>query len=236
MSRRSVSVSAIVIGASVAVTFQGASALAATFDFTSSSQTTTSSATFTSSGISLVVDQAQGVGQPGVASLVGSGGINRDINNGLCAAFRTGSSFTGTNKCQYPAATNASLTGFNFKFDKDVILKSLDVFRVGGTTSGSLAFSAGSLSEALVFSNPGGTESTSGVPYATLNFSSPFFVAANTLLTVDTSATQFVTGETGSFRINNLVADVVPGPLPVLGALAAFAKSRQLRRRIALTK
>jgi hypothetical protein len=236
MSLQSVSVNAFVIGASMAVTFQGTSALAVTFDFTANSQTTTSTASFTSSGIALTVDQAQGVGQPGVASLVGSGGINRDINNGLCAAFLTGPALTGTNRCQYPASTNASLTGFNFKFDQDVILKSLQVFRPGGTTSGSLAFTAGSLSETLVFSNPGGAEFANGIPSATLYFGTPFFVSANTPITVDTSGTQYLAGETGGFRINNLVVDPVPGPLPVLGALAAFSKSRKLRKRLALAK
>ena len=229
----------------VAITFFsvlscGTTAFAApvTFDFTVPAQDTSSSATETSGGVTLTIKDALGLGQPTVASQVGSGGINQDLQNGLCAAFRTGSSFAGSNRCQYLAATDAGLTGFTFQFDKPATLSSFQIYRPGGTTFGSLVFTSGSTTETLTFSNPGGTESTSGTSFATLNFANPFYVAANVPIFVDTSATQYLTGETGSFRINNFTVDVpgAPGPVPLLGAFAAFATSRRLRRRINLSK
>jgi hypothetical protein len=204
------------------------------FDLTAPTQTTNPSATEVSGGVTLTIKDALGTGQPTVASLVGSGGINQDLSNGLCAAFRTGSSFTGMNKCQYSNTTTAGLSGFTLQFDTPVKLSSFQIFRPGGTTFGSLVFTAGSTTETLTFSNPGGTEVASGTAFSTLSFANPFYVAANVPILVDTSATQYLTGETGSFRINNFTVDVpgAPAPVPVIGAFAAFAASRRLRSRL----
>jgi len=229
---------AVFLGISLGVSSQvfGSSAQAITFDFVNNPAITTSSASYVVSGLTLTVDGAQGVGQPTVASTVGSGGINRDINNGLCARFRTGSALTGSNRCQYLASTDASLTGFKFRFDQPVVLKTLQAFRAGGTTKGSLNFTTGASSQLLEFLNPGGAETTSGSPLATLSFPTPFYVPANTDLFIDTSASEFLSGSTSGFRINNLNVEVVPGPLPILGAGAAFSLSRRLRRRVSLSK
>jgi len=226
--------------ASFTIVSCGTTAYAApvTFDLTAPAQVTSTSATETSGGVTLTINDALGVGQPTVASLVGTGGINQDLLNGLCAAFRTGSAFTGNNKCQYSATTTAGLNGFTLQFDKPAKLSSFQIYRPGGTTFGSLVFTSGSTTETLTFSNPGGTESNSGTSFTTLNFANPFYVAANVPILVDTSATQYLTGETGSFRINNFTVDVpgAPGPVPLLGAFAAFATSRRLRSRINLSK
>jgi hypothetical protein len=231
---------AAVAGATLAVISCGSTALAApvTFNLTAPTQVTGVSATETFSGTTLTIKDALGTNQPTVASLVGTGGINQDPNNGLCAAFRTGPNLTGANKCQYLASTDASLTGFTFQFNSPVNLSSFQIFRPGGTTFGSLKFTSGSSTETLTFSNPGGTEVASGTPFTTLNFLNPFYVAANTPIFVDTSGTQFVEGETGSFRINNFNVDVpaTPGPVPIIGAFAAFSMSRRLRKRISLAK
>jgi hypothetical protein len=231
--------SAAVAGATFAVLAYGSTAFAApvTFDLTAPAQVTNTSATETSGGTVLTIKDALGTGQPTVASTVGAGGINQDVNNGLCAAFRTGTGLTGANRCQYNAATNASLNGFTFEFDSPVKLSSFQIFRPGGTTFGSLKFTSGSSTETLTFSNPGGAEFASGLPFTTLNFSSPFYVAANTPIFVDTSGTQFVEGETGSFRINNFTVNApAPGPVPIIGAFAAFSMSRRLRKRISIAK
>ena len=229
-----------VAGATLAVISCGSTALAApvTFDLTTPTPVTGASATVTSSGTTLTIKDALGTNQPTVASLVGTGGINRDFYNGLCAAFRTGPSLTGSNKCQYDAGTNAGLNGFTLEFNSPVNLSSFQIFRPGGTTSGSLKFTAGSSSETLTFSNSGGSQVADGIPLTTLNFSSPFYVAANTPILVDTSGTQFLVGETGGFRINNLKVDLspVPGPVPIIGAFAAFSMSRRLRKRISISQ
>jgi len=226
--------------ASLSLLSCGTSVFAApvSFDLTAPTQTTNSSATETSGGVTLTIKDALGTGQPTVASLVGSGGINQDLLNGLCAAFRTGSSFTGANKCQYLNTTTAGLSGFTFQFNTPVKLSSFQIFRPGGTTFGSLVFTAGSTTETLTFSNPGGAEVNSGTSFSTLSFANPFYVAANVPILVDTSATQYTSGETGSFRINNFTVDVpgAPAPVPVIGAFAAFAASRRLRSRISLSK
>jgi hypothetical protein len=226
--------------ASLSIVSCGTSVFAApiSFDLTAPTQTTNPSATETSGGVTLTIKDALGTGQPTVASSVGSGGINQDLQNGLCAAFRTGSSFTGPNKCQYLNTTTAGLTGFTLQFDTPVKLSSFQIFRPGGTTFGSLAFTAGSTTETLTFSNPGGAEVASGTAFSTLSFANPFYVAANVPILVDTSATQYLSGETGSFRINNFTVDVpgAPAPVPVIGAFAAFAASRRLRNRINLSK
>jgi hypothetical protein len=217
----------------------GSTAFAApvTFDLTNSVQVTNATTTETSGGIDLTIKDALGTGQPTVASQVGSGGINRDLTNGLCAAFRTGPGLTGGNRCQYSATTNASLNGFTFQFNSPVNLSSFQIFRPGGTTFGSLKFTSGSSTQTLTFNNSGGAEFASGSPFTTLNFSSPFYVAANTPIFVDTSGTQFTSGTTGGFRINNFTVDVpVPGPVPIIGAFAAFSMSRRLRKRISVAK
>ena len=229
-----------VAGATLSVLACGPTAIAAPVNFvlTQPTPVTGASATVTSGGVTLTIKDALGTGQPTVASSVGSGGINRDINNGLCAALRTGSSYTGGGRCQYSGAANAGITGFTFEFNSPVNLSSFQIFRPGGTEFGSLKFTSGSLTETLTFSNPGGTEVASGTSFTTLNFLSPFYVAANTPIFVDTSATQFVSGGTGSFRINNFNVDVLPtpGPVPIVGAFAAFSMSRRLRKRISIAK
>jgi hypothetical protein len=231
---------AAVAGTTLAIISYGSTAFASpvSFNLAAPQLTTNTSATVTSGGVVLTIKDALGTGQPTVASLVGTGGINQDTSNGLCAAFRTGSNLTGTNKCQYNATTDASLTGFTFQFNSPVNLSSFQIFRPGGTTFGSLKFIAGSSSETLTFSNSGGAQVADGTPLTTLNFTTPFFVAANTAILVDTSGTQFVAGETGGFRISNLNVDVppVPGPLPIVGTFAAFSMSRRLRKRINIAK
>jgi len=232
--------SAAVAGATFAFVAYGSTALAAPviFDLIAPAQVTNTSTTVTSGGIVLTINDALGAGQPTVSSLVGTGGINQDTINGLCAAFRTGTVLTGGNRCQYAAATNASLNGFTFEFNSPVKLSSFQIFRPGGTTFGSLKFTSGSSTETLTFSNSGGAQVADGSLFTTLNFSSPFYVAANTSIFVDTSGTLFSEGETGGFRINNFTVDVppVPGPVPIIGAFAAFSMSRRLRKRISVAK
>jgi hypothetical protein len=221
----------------IAVAIAGpARAATFTFDFITDPQLTTSTRPFASTpgGVNLTVDNAVGINQPGAVSTVGSGGVNTDKNNGLCASFLTGTGLSGTGKCQYEPTTDASLTGLTFTFDQDVTLKSFDILRGIGVTKGSLLFTSGSLSEELTFENPGGSETPNGVVLTTLVFNSLFKVAANTPIEVDTSKTEYLPGETGSFRINSFVVKTneVPGPLPLFGVAAAFSYSRKLRNKL----
>ena len=61
---------------------------------------------------------------------------------------------------------------------------------------------------------------------STVNFTSPFLFSAGENLVFQAS------GSNASIRLGSLTVEDVPGPLPLLGATAAFAWSRKLRRRL----
>lgn len=71
---------------------------------------------------------------------------------------------------------------------------------------------------------------TSFVGGATKSFSTQFVVDANAFITA--TRTTPPSGGLGSLQFRQLTVNVVPGPLPLLGAAAAFGASRKLRARI----
>jgi hypothetical protein len=245
--------SGVVAATVLAAAFSGGQSAWAvvTFDFTTpSSPTTTLERTFSSGGINLKVDNAQGnnittafanIGEPH-SSPSQFGGVNTDMTNGLCVALYTNIS---TGKCQYSTLTEGNspgsptLTGLTFAFDQPVRLLGFQIMRPGGVREGVLSFSAGALTETFTFLNPNNNDSINGTGYATMTFKQGFRVAAKTPITLDSSQTQFfaLTGgpssEAGSFRINNFQVEQVPGPVPVLGAAAAFGWSRRIRKKLA---
>ncbi len=194
---------------------------------------TAPSRTFTAGGISLTIDDAVGSsGLQNVASNQGTfGAINTDLSNGLCANI----GFTQANQtgCQYTAtaAGQPAINGFTLTFDKSVYLTSLDILRPGGTFTGILDFSSIDNAQQLTFSNPTGGETSSGVTFTTLNFTTPFFARANTPVLFSSADSIVSTTNASGFRINNLSVDV-PGPLPVLGVAATFAWSRRLKNKL----
>lgn len=213
------------------------------FDFRTPTTTTTFTREFPSDtgNIKLTVNNAQGLNQPIAASIAtsgdGQGGVNTDINNGLCVSYRVGPSNPGA-RCQYQEVTDSSLTGLTLSFDRAVNLKSFDILRPGSVTKGKLLFTSGSLSQLLEFDNPGGGEQDNGIVFTTLSFPSIFSVGENAPIVLDTSSTEFLAGQSYSFRINNFIVEEtsgplpVPGPLPAMGVSVAFVFSRRLRKRI----
>lgn len=205
---------------------------AAIYNFRTDPTETTSTRTFVNNGITLIVDNAQGnniltaIGING-----GSGGVNTDINNGLCVALYAG---FGTGKCQYNSyiAGDPTLTGLTFTFDKSVYLRSFDVLKPGGVESGSLSFTSTTSSQVFSFTNAGGADTANGVAFASFTFNPSFVVAAGSQMTLSSAGTTFSASQPGSFRISNFVVEEVPGPLPLLGFAGALGWSRQLRKKL----
>jgi hypothetical protein len=206
---------------------------AVSFTFTTNPQQTTSTRVFSAGGINLTVDNAQGNNILSAPSTTGgTGGINTDINNGLCVSLYAGFS---KGQCQYVSATagDPTLTGMTFLFDQRVRLLGFDVLKPGGVEAGSLSFKANGSQETFTFLNPGGADTPNGVVYTSMIFSSPtFFVGANSPILVSSADTVFTPDSAGSFRINNLSVEPVPGPAPVLGLAVAFGWSRRLRMKL----
>lgn len=218
-------------GLFLAATLQPAHS-AAIYDFRTNSQLTTATRDFIQGGITLTVNNAQGNNILTALSKNGTtGGVNTDINNGLCMALFAG--FT-TGKCQYISSTagDPTLTGLTFTFDKSVYLKGFDVLRPGGVEAGSLTFTAAS-TKTFDFTNPGGADQSNGVVFTSFTFPSNFLVEAGVPMTVSSVGTVFTAGAAGSFRINNLAVEEVPGPLPLLGFAGALGWSRRLRKKLA---
>jgi hypothetical protein len=220
---------ALALGIGVAQPSQAA----VSFTFTTNTQQTTSTRVFSAGGINLTVDNAQGANILTASSTTGgTGGINTDINNGLCVSLYAGFS---KGQCQYLSATagDPTLTGMTFTFSRPVRLLGFDILKPGGVESGSLSFSASGSQQTFTFNNAGGADTPNGVVFRSMAFSSPgFVVAANTPVTVSSIDTVFTPNSAGSFRINNFDVQPVPGPVPVLGLAAALGWSRRIRNKL----
>lgn len=205
---------------------------AAIYTFRTNSQETSVSRDFVEGGIKLTVSNAQGNNILSALSNYGtSGGVNTDINNGLCVALFSG---FNTGKCQYTSSAvgDPTLTGLTFTFDKSVFLKGFDVLRMGGVESGRLTFTSASSTQTFDFENPGGAVFANGVVFTSVVFNNNFVVEAGAPLTVSSVGTTFTLGQAGSFRISNFMVEEVPSPLTLLGFAGAFGWSRRLRKKI----
>lgn len=205
---------------------------AAVYTFRTNPALTSDTRVFDDGGIKLTVNNAQGTNILTALSNTGtSGGVNTDINNGLCVALFAG---FNTGKCQYTTDTpgDPTLTGLTFTFDKSVYLKGFDVLKVGGVEKGKLVFTSASSNQAFEFLNTGGADTANGAVFTSFAFNDNFVVEAGSPLTVSSIGTEFSLNQAGSFRISNFMVEEVPAPLPLLGFTGAFAWSRRLRKKL----
>ena len=231
LQRKSLSL-ALALGTVVAAAASQPAHSAVVYDFKTNPPLTTSTRPFTEGGITLTVNNAQGNNILTALNNSGqTGGVNTDINNGLCVALFAG---FNTGKCQYTTSTagDPTLTGLTFTFDKSVYLKSFNVLKPGGVETGVLSFTSPSSTQSFSFNNAGGADTANGVVFTSFSFPGTFLVEAGAPLTVSSLGTVFTSGQAGSFRINNLMVEEVPGPLPLLGFAGALGWSRKLRNKI----
>lgn len=185
---------------------------AAVFDFSSAS-TNSSIKTLLDSGVTLTTSNSN------------STGTNPNTVNtnplGLCAWTKVGTSNGGLGRCGYGTGDpNAGVSSFEFKFDKPVTLNSLEIsqFESPDISLGTIGFSTDNINFTNLSFNSTGVK-----PFS-------FNAMANQTIYVRTSATFGQGSDTGIFRVNNLNATEVPGPLPILGVGAAFSMSRKMRK------
>lgn len=206
----------VATGAFLSVGSSSHAAVFGNFSLTNSSPVNTPSAQYTesSSGINLTVNNASGTNLPTAGGITGN-------SAGLCA-FIQNSADPGGIRCGYTiesgATSSSSLTSFDFTFDSDVFLRSFNVNRLNEVSSARLSF--------------GGSQNfdvtSAGVQY----FSGNFLVSAGTPVTLTTSSVILNGSTSGAIRISDLTVESVPVPLPILGAVSAFAYSRKLRKKI----
>jgi hypothetical protein len=92
-------------------------------------------------------------------------------------------------------------------------------------TGGSIMHQLGKANPITVTSSAGGTES---IPtgLGAFSFTSPLFLSASQ------SISFFSSGSNTATRASSFTFEEVPGPLPLLGAAAAFGASRRIRNKI----
>jgi hypothetical protein len=237
--------------------------LAAVVSFDIGAKTPVSGAlTYTVSGTTLTRLNPAGTGTPVMQANANGVCANMSFENQINSLT---AAFCGQNR---PGTT--TLDSIQFKFDKDVILKSYIAGAADfqnpqsgtnptevGTGTVTFAPQFTNTADSQVFTSSGITVSaTRTAPSAftsgggtnnngtsTENFSAFYIVRANTLVTLSTASFSSLSSEgtygadnTGiQWRLKNLTVDDVvptPGPVPLLGAGAAFGWSRRLRNRI----
>jgi hypothetical protein len=196
-------------------------AVTASFDFSKNPAINYNTNSFTSvtGGFNLIQSNAVFVDSPTAGPL-------NSAPAGLCAWYNNNPSDTTDYRCGSTPAlggtVNSALSGFSFEFDKFVALKSFDVTGAANLSSGSISFSGG-LHGTKVFNISGNGLQT---------FDSPFHVLPGTTVTIATSGTFANPSVSALFRINNLVVEEVPGPLPAFGVIGAMAWSRKLKSKL----
>jgi hypothetical protein len=194
-------------------------ALAASFSFTSPTDTSASSASASADGATFTLSNPQWTG--GVVN-----GIRRGTR-GVCAWAVVGTS-PDSGRCDVnvnDGFSGAQLTGFTGVFDRPTVLRSITIGQYAPP---------GQISNALIQFKVGSTVLATVSPTAAgfFNLTTPITLAAGQNLEIITSGSSSASNG-AVIRISSFDADVsVPGPLPLLGASAAFGWSRQLRRRI----
>lgn len=197
---------------------------AASFNFSTDPEENFSSKPFTSD----IGDLIATVSDPITGSFVpASGGLNASPL-GLCAWARVG---TVAGRCGYNVVNGATegsgLTGFKLTFsntkENNLFLRSFNISQFAPSTliGSSLTFSSGTSSQTFAITG-------SNTSYSFLD---PFVVAPNKQVIV-TSSGFSTTDNGGTFRIESLNVEDVPGPLPLLGLGAAFGFSRKLKRKV----
>jgi hypothetical protein len=197
-------------------------ALAASFSFVSPTDTSAPSASRTVGDTTFTLSSPQWTGgvidgiRQGLLGVCAWAVVGTEANSGRCGVdvgATDGSGFSG-----------AQLTGFTGVFDRDTVLRSILIGQYAP---------AGQISNAQIQFKVGSTVLATVNPTAAgfFNLPTPITLAAGQNLEIITSGSSGATNG-AVIRISSFDADVpVPGPLPVLGASAAFGWSRQLRRR-----
>ncbi len=203
-------------------------ALAASFSFVSPTDTSAASASASANGTTFTLSSP--LWTSGVSTSPVTNGI-RQGTTGVCAWAFVGT-LADSGRCDVNVGpttgsgfSGAELTGFTGVFDRDTVLRSL--------TIGQFA-PAASITGALIQFKVGSTVLATVSPTAAgfFNLSTPITLTAGQNLEIITSGTSAAPNG-AVIRISSFDADAsAPGPLPLLGASAAFGWSRQLRRRI----
>ncbi len=161
----------------------------------------------------LIIDNAVGTDLPPAGGISGN-------SSGFCA-FLQNSTGAGNRRCGLTntngGTDNSSVTSVDFTFNRPVFLKSFEVQAFNNLQSATMTF--------------GGSTPFTITGAGVNNFAPKYFVAANTPISLQTSSVVFATGQSGAIRLDNIVVEDVPGPLPLLGASAAFAYGRKLRKK-----
>lgn len=194
----------------------GKAASAATFDFSSASSINSSSVSKSVGGFTLTAFDSNSIGN-------NPNTINTNPL-GLCAWAAVGTS--GFGRCGYGNSPGNRISAFKLSFNEPAVLQSFRIrqFDPVATSEGTVAFSLDNVTfSEFDFTNNG---------IVATNFS----VGANQPIFVKTSATftPANTTNTGIYRIDDFEAQSVPGPLPILGAAAAFGWSRKLKRKLSV--
>lgn len=161
----------------------------------------------------ITIDNAVGIDIPPAGGISGN-------SNGFCA-FLQNSTGNGGRRCGFlntnGGTDNSSVTSVDFTFNRSVFLKSFEVQAFNDLQSAIMTF--------------GGSTPFTITGVGVNNFAPKYFVAANTPISLQTSSVVFATGQSGAIRLDNIVVEDVPGPLPLLGISAAFAYGRKLRKK-----
>ena len=198
--------------------------LAASFSFVSPTNTSGTSASASAGSTTFTLSSPQW-----------SGGVTNGIRTGttgVCAWAVVGT-LANSGRCDVNVGSTdgsgfsgAQLTGFTGVFNQSTVLRSITIGQYAP---------AGQISNAQIQFKVGGTvlETLNPTAAGFFNLTTPITLAAGQNLEIITSGSG--SANNGAvIRISSFDADVppVPGPLPLLGASAAFGWSRQLRRRI----
>lgn len=174
------------------------------------------SKTYVKSGLSLQVFNPAGTDIPS------TGGINA-TNKGLCIWAKT----DANGRCAYVpgvngATFNSSLNSLQFSFNQPVTLKSFKISQLANVFAAQTQFATSSgILETFNFNSLG-----------SYSFSNPPFIAANTPITISSSAFLANNNIGGLLRIDDFQVEAVPSPLPLLGFSAVIAYSRKLKDKL----
>ena len=196
---------------------------AASFEFSTQNPTSSSSLPVTVGGTTFTLSNPQWTPSANVIN-----GI-RQNSMGVCAWAKIGNTNGRCNVNPMNVGTNyvgAELTGLTGNVNQSSWLKS---FTIGQFEE------ASSISNAILSFKLGGTVieslNISGTGLYTLT--SPILLAAGQNLEIITAGSSSDTTNGSAIRISTFDIDAaVPGPLPLLGAGAAFGWSRKIRRQI----
>jgi hypothetical protein len=181
---------------------------------TTPSSTNLSSQTFSNSGTSLTLSNSNSTGS-------NPGTINTN-SSGLCAWTVVGTSGGSLGRCGYGTNPASGVSSFQLSLNQASFITGFDVsvFESANISQGTIGFSTDNVNFTEVSFTGAGSQS--------LNF----LAGENQTIFVQTSAdfnSQAI--DTGIFRISSFTVADVPGPLPILGAAAAFGWSRKLKQK-----